>query len=115
MQKKISSSRFFQDPAQQNGQPKSNTKKSPRGKAATAGVFGDNDTVDREAERAAKLAYQGELKQQVCMRTPWRTVSSLIIFHCQSDLLVFQGAIRMTKKAFLFPWVEPDKDILCLS
>ena len=41
-------------------------RKSPRGAAAaTAGVFGDNDTVDKEAERAAKLAYQEELKQQV--------------------------------------------------
>ena len=41
------------------------SKKSPRSKAAVGGVFGDSDSVDKEAERAAKLAYQEELKQQV--------------------------------------------------
>ena len=54
------------DSSRQMNKAKVHLKKSPRGAAAaTAGVFGDNDTVDKEAERAAKLAYQEELKQQV--------------------------------------------------
>ena len=40
------------------------SKHSPRSNAATAGVFGD-DTPDKGAERAAKIAYQEELKKQV--------------------------------------------------
>ena len=53
------------DSSRQNEKAAVKPNKSPRGKAAIGGVFGDNDSVDKEAERAAKLAYQEELKQQV--------------------------------------------------
>jgi len=53
-----------EDSSREMSKAKVHLKKSPRG-AATGGVFGDNVTVDKEAERAAKLAYQEELKQQM--------------------------------------------------
>ncbi|XP_065061682.1 centrosome and spindle pole-associated protein 1-like isoform X2 [Rhopilema esculentum] len=40
------------------------SKHSPRSVAVTAGVFGD-DTPDKGAERAAKIAYQEELRKQM--------------------------------------------------
>ena len=60
-------------------------KKSPRG-AATGGVFGDNVTVDKEAERAAKLAYQEELKQQVGFLENYSLINLTFQLECVSRI-----------------------------